>query len=146
MVHVPYKGGSGQMVSDLVAGQVQLASIGLPPAIGYLRAGRLRAIAVTGARRSPLLPEVPTVSESGLPGFEVTSWYGLFGPAALPKALVAKIDGDVSAALDSPEVEERLAKLGAEPAPLPPEEFARFVRAEVEKWAKVVRTSGIAAD
>jgi tripartite-type tricarboxylate transporter receptor subunit TctC len=146
MVHVPYKGGSGQMVSDLVAGQVQLASIGLPPAIGYLRAGRLRAIAVTGARRSPLLPEVPTVSESGLPGFEVTSWYGLFGPAALPKALVAKIDGDVSAALDSPEVKERLAKLGAEPAPLPPEEFARFVRAEVEKWAKVVRTSGIAAD
>jgi tripartite-type tricarboxylate transporter receptor subunit TctC len=146
MVHVPYKGGSGQMVSDLVAGQVQLASIGLPPAIGYLRAGRLRAIAVTGARRSPLLPEVPTVSESGLPGFEVTSWYGLFGPAALPKALVAKIDGDVSAALDSPEVKERLVKLGAEPAPLPPEEFARFVRAEVEKWAKVVRTSGIAAD
>ncbi|HXF66296.1 MAG TPA: tripartite tricarboxylate transporter substrate binding protein [Burkholderiales bacterium] len=146
MVHVPYKGGSGQMVSDLVAGQVQLASIGLPPAMGYIQAGRLRAIAVTGARRSPLMPEVPTVSEAGLPGFEVTSWYGIFGPAALARPLVARISADLTAILGTPEIKQRLEKLGAEPAPLPPEEFARFIGAEVEKWARVVRASGATAD
>jgi tripartite-type tricarboxylate transporter receptor subunit TctC len=146
MVHVPYKGGSGQMIGDLVAGQVQLASIGLPPAMGYLQAGRLRALAVTGAQRSALLPEVPTVSEAGLPGFEVTSWYGVFAPAALPRPLVARIGADIAAALEASDTRQRLEKLGAEPAPLSPEDFARFIRAEVEKWAKVVQASGATAD
>jgi tripartite-type tricarboxylate transporter receptor subunit TctC len=146
LVHIPYKGGSGQMVVDLLAGHVQLASIGLPPSMAYIEAGKLRAIAVTSTRRSPLLPAVPTVSESGLPGFDVTSWYGVFAPAALPKNLVAKINGDIAAILDTPYMKQRLDKLGADPAPMSPEDFAKYVRAEVEKWAKVVKASGAKVD
>jgi tripartite-type tricarboxylate transporter receptor subunit TctC len=146
MVHIPYKGGSGQMVTDLVSGQVQLASIGLPPSIQYVRSGRLRAIAVTGAARSPLLPEVPTVSEAGLPGFEVTSWYGVFAPAALPAGLVARVNADIAAVLGGHDMKERLERLGAEPSPQPPEEFARYVREEIAKWARVVKASGATAD
>jgi tripartite-type tricarboxylate transporter receptor subunit TctC len=146
MVHIPYKGGSGQMVSELVAGQVQLASMGLPPSISYIKAGRLRAIAVTGATRSPLMPEVPTVSEAGLPGYEVTSWYGVFAPAAVPKNLVTRLNGDIAAVLGTADMKQRLEKLGAEPAPQSPEAFAGFVQAEISKWAKVVRESGATVD
>jgi tripartite-type tricarboxylate transporter receptor subunit TctC len=146
MTHIPYKGGSGQMVTELVAGQVQVAAMGLPPSIAYINAGRLRALAVTGAKRSPLLPGVPTVSESGLPGFDVTSWYGVFAPAALPKNLVAKINGDVTAILETPDMRQRLDQLGADPAPMSPDEYSRFVRTEVDKWAKVVRASGARVD
>ena len=146
MVHIPYKGGSGQMVGDLLAGQVQLASIGLPPSMAYINAGKMRAIAVTGMSRSPLLPNVPTVNEAGLPGFDVTSWYGMFAPAALPKNLVAKINGDIAAILDTADMKQRLEKLGADPGPMSPEDFGKFVRAEVEKWAKVVKASGAKVD
>ena len=146
MVNVPYKGGSGQMVGDLIAGHVQLASMGFPPAIAQIKAGRLRAIAVTGAKRSPLLPNVPTVSEAGLPGFEVSSWYGLFGPAGLSKDIVTKVNGDAVAILAMADMKKRLAGLGAEPAPMSPEEFGRFLRDNVAKWAKVVKDSGARAD
>jgi len=146
MVHVPYKGGSGQMVSDLVAGQVQLASIGLPPAMPYVKSGRLRVVAVTGKTRSPLLPDVPTVSESGLPGFEVTSWYGVFAPAALAKDIVAKLNSDITAVLAAPDLKERLAALGAEPGSMSQDAFAQFVRGEIAKWAKVVKESGAQVD
>ncbi len=146
MVHIPYKGGSGQMVGDLLAGQVQLASIGLPPSMAYINAGKMRALAVTGMSRSPLLPNVPTVSEAGLPGFDVTSWYGMFAPAALPKNLVTKINGDIAAILDTPDMKRRLEKLGADPGPMSPENFGKFIRAEVEKWAKVVKESGAKVD
>ena len=146
MVHVPYKGGSGQMVSELLAGQLQLASIGLPPSMGYINAGRLRPIAVTGTKRAPLLPNVPTVAESGLPGFDVTSWYGIFGPAAVPKNLVSKINADITAILADADMKERLDKLGAEPAPLSPDQFAKYVREEVAMWAKVVKASGATVD
>ena len=127
MVHVPYKGGSGQMVVELLAGQVQLASMGLPPSLGYIKAGRLRAIAVTSTKRSQLMPGVPTVSESGLPGFDVTSWYGVFAPSALPKNLVAKLNGDIAAILDTQDLKGQLAALGAEPGSMPPDAFARSV-------------------
>jgi tripartite-type tricarboxylate transporter receptor subunit TctC len=146
MVHIPYKGGSGQMVGDLLAGHVQLASMGFPPAIPQVKNGKLRAIAATGAQRSPLLPDVPTVTESGLPGYEVTSWYGLFGPAALPKDIVNKVSADTLAFLNAPDFKERLATLGAEPAPMKPDEFARHVRADIQRWAKVVKESGATAD
>ena len=146
MVHIPYKGGSGQMVSELVAGQVQLASMGLPPSIGYIKTGKLRAIAVTGATRSLLMPDVPTVSEAGLPGYEVTSWYGVFAPAAVPKHLVTKLNGDIAAILDTTDMKQRLEKLGAEPAPQSPEALAGFVQAEISKWARVVRESGATVD
>ena len=146
MVHVPSKGGSGQMVGDVLAGQVQLASIGLPPAMPYIKSGRLRVIAVTGARRSALLPDAPTVAEAGLPGFDVTSWYGMFGPAGLPRELVMKVNADIAAVLAAPDVKERLATSGADPAPTTPEDLARLVREEVAKWAKVVAESGARVD
>jgi tripartite-type tricarboxylate transporter receptor subunit TctC len=146
MVHVPYKGGSGQMIGDLLAGQVQLASMGLPPAMPYIKSGRLRAIAVTGAKRSTLLPDTPTVAEAGLPGFDVTSWYGMFGPAALPREIVGKVNADIAAALAAPDVKERLASSGADPAPTSPEELGKLVRDEVAKWARVVADSGAKAD
>jgi tripartite-type tricarboxylate transporter receptor subunit TctC len=146
MTHIPYKGGSGQMVSDLLAGQVQLASMGLPPAMPYVKSGRLRVIAVTSARRSPLLPEVPTVAETGLPGYEVNSWYGVFAPPALSKELVARINADVVAVLGNADLKERLASLGAEPQPMTPDDFGRFVREDIAKWAKVVKESGAKVD
>jgi tripartite-type tricarboxylate transporter receptor subunit TctC len=145
MVHVPYKG-SGQLVGDLLAGQVQLASMGLPVAVPHVQSGKLRAIAVTGAARSPLLPEVPTVSEAGLPGFEVTSWYGVFGPAGLPAGIVAKLNSEIGSAVTAPEVKERFAALGAEPSVKAPDQFARYVRQEITKWAKVVKDSGAKAE
>ena len=145
MVHVPYKG-SGQLVGDLLAGQVQLASMGLPVAVPHVQSSKLRAIAVTGAARSPLLPEVPTVSEAGLPGFEVTSWYGVFGPAGLPADIVAKLNSEIGSAVTAPDVKERLAALGAEPSVKAPDQFARYVRQEITKWAKVVKDSGAKAE
>ncbi len=145
MVHVPYKG-SGQLVGDLLAGQVQLASMGLPVAVPHVQSSKLRAIAVTGAARSPLLPEVPTVSEAGLPGFEVTSWYGVFGPAGLSPDIVAKLNSEIGSAVTGPEVKERLAALGAEPSVKAPDQFARYVRQEITKWAKVVKDSGAKAE
>jgi len=146
MTHIPYKGGSGQMVTELLSGQVQLASIGLPPAMPYLKSGRLRAVAVTGMTRSALLPEAPTVNESGLPGFDVTSWYGIFGPAALPKEIVAKLNADISAILGAADLKGRLATLGAEPGSMPVDAFARYVREEITKWTKVVKDSGAKPD
>jgi len=146
MVHIPYKGGSGQMVTELISGQVQLASIGLPPAMPYVSSGRLRVIAVTGMTRSALLPDTPTVNESGLPGFDVTSWYGVFGPAALPKDIVAKLNSDIAAILSAQDLKDRLATLGAEPGSMSTEAFARYVREEITKWAKVVKDSGATPD
>jgi tripartite-type tricarboxylate transporter receptor subunit TctC len=146
MQHIPYKGGSGQMVSELISGQVQLASIGLPPVMPYVKSGRLRVIAVTGMTRSDLLPQTPTVHESGLPGFDVTSWYGIFGPAALPKDIVAKLNADVAAILGAADLRSRLDALGAEPGSMSVDAFNRYVRDEVTKWAKVVKDSGATAD
>jgi len=145
MVHVPYKG-SGQLVGDLLAGQVQLASMGLPVAIPHVQSGKLTAIAVTGAARSSLLPDVPTVSEAGLPGFEVTSWYGVFGPAGLPAGIVAKLNSEIGSAVTAADIKERLAALGAEPSVKSPDQFGRYVRQEITKWAKVVRDSGARAE
>jgi tripartite-type tricarboxylate transporter receptor subunit TctC len=146
MTHIPYKGGSGQMVSDLLAGQVQLASMGLPPAMPYVKSGRLRVIAVTSAKRSPLLPQAPTVAETGLPGYEVNSWYGVFAPPALPKEIIAKINADIVTVLALADVKERLAGLGAEPQPMTPDDFGKFVRDDIAKWSKVVKESGAKID
>jgi tripartite-type tricarboxylate transporter receptor subunit TctC len=134
------------MVTELLSGQVQLASIGLPPAMPYLKSGRLRVVAVTGMTRSALLPEAPTVNESGLPGFDVTSWYGIFGPAALPKDIVAKLNADIAAILSAADLKERLATLGAEPGSMSVDAFGRYVREEITKWTKVVKDSGAKED
>ena len=143
MVHIPYKGG-GPVVVDVAAGHIHLASMGLPPAMRMVQAGKLRPLAVTGASRSPVLKDVPTVQESGVPDYELTSWYGIFAPAGTPGAVIAKLHGEIAAALKAPAVSERLTTLGAEPSGKGPEEFGRYVRAEIGKWAGVVKASGAA--
>lgn len=145
MVHVPYKG-SGPLVTDLLAGRVQLASMGLPPSLQYVRSDRLRAIAVTSRNRSPLLPELMTVSESGLSGFDVTSWYGIFSPADISPGMVARVNADIIRLLAAADVKDRLATLGAEALPMFPEAFRRYVNSEIARWAKVVADSGVKPD
>jgi tripartite-type tricarboxylate transporter receptor subunit TctC len=145
MTFVPYKG-AAPSVTDAVAGQIQVVSAGLPSLLGYVKSGRLRPIAVTSAQRSPLLPNVPTVSESGLPGYNVSSWYGLFAPPGTPAAVIAKLNAETAAALKSPDVVERLSQMGATAAPTTPEEFGRHVRQEIARWAPVVKASGATAE
>ena len=140
--HVPYKGG-GQVVGDLVAGHIQLASIGIPTVLSLVQVGKLRAIAVTGSQRSAVLEKVPTVAESGLPGFDVTSWYGLFAPANTPPAVIAKVNRDLGEVLVLADIKERFAAMGAEPLVMRPDEFTNFVRNEITKWEKVIKASGI---
>jgi tripartite-type tricarboxylate transporter receptor subunit TctC len=146
MLHVPYKGGSGQMMGDLLGGQIQLASVGFPPAVPQIKAGRLRPLAVSSLKRSSVLPGVPTVDESGLPGFHVESWYGIFGPAATPKNIVSKIHADMQAVLASAEMKSKLAPLGAEPSLMSSADFSKYVHDDIVKWAKVVKASGAKAD
>lgn len=144
MVHIPYKGG-GPVVTDVVAGHIELASLGFPPVLPMVRAGRLRAIAVTGTRRSAQLPDVPTVAESGVPGYSVNSWYGVFAPAGTPGNIIARLNKEIAAGLKTPGVSKRLIDLGADVAPTTPEEFGHIVREEIQKWAKVVKASGAKA-
>ena len=145
MQHIPYKS-AGQVASELLGGQVQLASMGLPTAMPHVKAGKMRALAVTSASRSPMLPDLPTVAESGLPGFDVTSWYGIFAPRATPKPAVSRLHAEVVAIVTSADVSQRLASLGAEPYTPTLDEFARHVREEIAKWGKVVQESGARVD
>lgn len=145
LVHVPYKGG-GQSGVDLVGGQIQLLITNLPEQIGNVKAGRVRALGVSTATRSPQLPDVPTIAEAGLPGYEVTVWYGLCGPAGMPAELAQKIHADVARALASADTRQALAVQGVEAGNLSQAQFGAFMRAEVAKWAKVVREAGVSAD
>jgi len=142
MVHIPYKGGAPAM-ADLLAGQVQLMFDNLANALPNVRAGRLRALAVTTLARSPAMPDLPTIAESGLPGFDLTTWFGLMVPARTPPEIVAKLNGGIVRALNANDMRERLEKMGAEPPTNnTPERFAAFIRAEAAKYAKVVKDSG----
>ena len=145
ILHIPYKG-SAPAVTDLLGGQVTMMFDNLPSSMQHIRSGKLRAIAVTSAKRSPELPDVPTVAESGVKGFEATSWFGLFAPAATPPQVVAKLNAAVVKLLADPEVKKKLAEQGAEPHGEKPEQFAAFIRGEAAKWGKVVRDSGATAD
>jgi tripartite-type tricarboxylate transporter receptor subunit TctC len=149
MVHIPYAGGPPAQLA-LVSGQVDLNFDNLAAAAANIRSGKLRALAVTTARRSSAMPEVPTLAEAGagvgLSNFDVHTWFGLFGPARLPPEALARLHSAFVAALNSAEVRQRLAGLMAEPAPLSPEEFARFVRAEWGRYEKVVKATGVKID
>jgi tripartite-type tricarboxylate transporter receptor subunit TctC len=145
MLHIPYKG-SGPAVTDLVGGQVNLMFDNLPSSIGQIKAGKLRAIAVTTLKRSPALPDVPTIAESGLPGYDASSWFGMHAPAGTPKDIINKIHGVVTKSLHTPEMAERLATQGAQAVGNTPEEFTEFLRVEIAKWAKVVKASGARVD
>lgn len=143
--HVPYKGAVA--LNDLLAGeQVHFMFATIPSVIEFVRAGRLRALAVTSRTRSAAVPDVPTVAESGFPDFEASSWFGLLGPAGLPADIVAKLQGEVARALKMPDIRNKLIKLGADPVGSTPEEFAAYMRAETAKWARVVKASGAKQD
>ena len=145
MTHVPYKG-AGPVVTDLIAGHIQIASLGFPPALPHVRAGKLRALAVTSTKRSALLPDVPTVAESGVPGYNVNSWYGVFAPAGTPRDVISRLNSDIAAVLRNPDITAKLSTLGAEVATTTPDEFGGIVRDEIVKWAKVVQATGARAD
>jgi len=145
IVHVPYKGAQPAL-TDLIAGQVQLMFATSASVIPYVKAGRLRALAVTTAQRSPSVPELPTVSEAGLAGFEATTWHGVVVPAATPAPLVQRLNDDLNSVLNEKDLRERLAGLGAEVLTGTPRDFADYIAREIPKWAKVVRDSGARAD
>lgn len=142
MLHVPYKG-SGPGVIDLLAGHVSVMTSNILSAIPHLRAGRLRALGITSAGRAASAPDVPTIAEAGLPGYESVQWSGLLAPAATPREIIARLHQETGAVLRSPEMKVRLATDGAERVAGSPEEFAAYIRAETIKWAKVAKAAGI---
>lgn len=142
MTHVPYKG-SAPTLADLAAGQIQVVIDNLPPYLPHVQAGRIRGLAVTTARRSPAAPNLPTLQEAGVPGYEASSWFGLLAPAGTPKDIVQKLFTETARILKLPDVHERLSALGAAPVGGTPEEFAAFIRNEQAKWRKVIQQAGI---
>jgi len=145
MNHVPYKGATPAL-TDLAGGQVQVMIANLPPMLPLVKAGKLRALAVTTTRRYPGLPDVPTVAESGLAGYETVAWFGLFAPAGTPKEIVSRLNREVNAIVSQPDVRERLLGMGMEPALGTPEDFAARQAADIAKWKKVVADSGAKVD
>jgi len=145
VVHIPYKG-SAPALNDLLAGQISLMFDLVLTAAPHVKSGAARGLAVTGAQRSSVLPDLPTVAESGLPGYEVSAWFGIFAPAGIPQPVVQRLNAEFVKALQQPDLRERLASQGAEPLTSTPEEFAAYLRAEIDKWAKVVKAAGMKAD
>jgi len=142
VTHVPYKG-SGPAISALVGGEVQMIITGIVALYPQIKSGRLRGIAVTSLQRAAALPDLPTISESGVPGFDVTSWFGVFAPARTSNAIVMKLNAQIRAMLDAPQVRQRLISQGADPASNTPEQFAAFVESEQARWSKVVKDARI---
>ena len=141
-VHIPYKGG-GPAVIELIAGQTQIYFGNMPTVIAYARNGKLRSLAVTSSKRSVAAPEVPTVAESGVPGFDVTAWYGVSVPAKTPRPIVDKLNAEFVRAVKSPDLHDKLVKSGADPAGTTPEDYTAFVQKEIAKWDKVIKAAGI---
>jgi len=139
LVHVPYR---GSFIPDLLGGQVQVTFAPIPVAIAYIRAGKLRVLAVTGAARSKALPDTPTVAEF-VPGYEASAWYGIGAPEKTPAEIIGRLNKGITACLADPKVNARLSDLGAIPMAMTPEEFGKFIAAETEKWAKVIRAANI---
>ena len=145
MTHVPYKG-AGPAVNDLLAGQIQVMFAPIVAVLPPVKAGRLKALAVTSAARSPAAPELPTLAESGLAGYEISSWFGLFAPAGTPQPVIDRIQREVAKTLQSADVRERFAKEGAEPVASTPAETAAYVKSEYAKYGRIVKDNGIKAD
>jgi tripartite-type tricarboxylate transporter receptor subunit TctC len=145
IVHVPYKGG-GPAMTDLIAGQVDMSFATMGSSVGFVQGGKLRALAVTSPDRSKLLPQVPSMAEAGVPGYEMTGWYALFAPSATPREIITQLNVAVGSALTSPELQERLYKLGSEPAPSTPEQMLQRLREETVRLTKVITTAGIKSD
>ncbi|HYH41127.1 MAG TPA: tripartite tricarboxylate transporter substrate binding protein [Burkholderiales bacterium] len=145
MVHIPYKGTAPAM-TDVLAGHVSLMFNSMPSVLQYAKTGRLKGIAVSTARRSAAAPEIPTVAESGVPGFQYATWYGVLGPAALPKDITTKLNAEIVRILKDKELAQRLAREGAEPAPGTPEELAKYMRSEYDQWRKTIAAAKLKID
>jgi len=144
-VHVPYKG-TGAAIADLIGGQVPLCFCTLPSVFPHVKSGRLRALAVTTARRTPAAPDIPTVAEAGVPDYEMSQWYGLLAPAGTPTPIIERLNSEVGKALKHPELRSRLQSEGAEAVASSPQEFGAFFKAEIAKWTRIVQRSGMRAD
>jgi tripartite-type tricarboxylate transporter receptor subunit TctC len=142
LLHVPYKG-TGQALTDLLAGQVDLLFAPSQTVLSHVKAGKLKALAVTGIRRSETLPDLPTVAEAGLPGYQAVGWFGLLAPAATPKPVVDRLSADVNRVLADSDVRAKMRALGADPGGNSPEEFRRFIRDDQAKWSKLMKDAGI---
>jgi tripartite-type tricarboxylate transporter receptor subunit TctC len=145
IVHVPYKG-AGPALNGALTGEIQFASVAMPAAVALVKGGKLQGLGVTSVKRTGALPDVPTVAESGFPGFEDYTWVGVFVPAGTPKSVVTRINADVEMLLQQPAVREQLAAVGFDPVGGSPESFARYIKQEIGKWATVVRETGIKAE
>jgi tripartite-type tricarboxylate transporter receptor subunit TctC len=145
IVHIPYKG-SGPAVTDLLGGQVQLMFDNAPNVMPQVKAGKLRALGMSGAKRSSFAPDIPTIAESGVPGYEVAVWFGLVAPAATPREVVMKLNAEVLRILAMPDVRERFQSQGVEPVGSTPEQFGEHIRGQMVKWAKVVKDAGVQAE
>jgi tripartite-type tricarboxylate transporter receptor subunit TctC len=145
MVHIPYKGGGPSMIA-LVGGEVSVCFATMPSAVGYVRSGRLRGIAVTTDKRSPSMPELPTIAETGVKGYEAGSWYGLSAPAGTPKEIISRLHTETLKVMALPDVKDRLFKAGFEVVTSTPEQFAAFTRDEIQKWGKLVKAANMKAD
>ena len=142
MLHVPYKG-SGPGVTDLIAGHVPVMMPNMLSAQPHIKSGRLRALGVTGSKRAPGADDIPTIAEAGVPGYEAVQWYGVLAPAGTPADIISKLHAGVVRAVQNPEVRKRLMNDGAEPVGSSPAEFAAYIKAETDKWAKVIKAAGI---
>lgn len=145
IVHVPYKG-APQAVTDVVAGHMNMMFNSIAPIVGHIKAGRLRVLGIASAQRSPQLPDVPTISEAGVPGFEAVNWFGMFAPAKTPKRIIARLNEAVVKVVHTPEIQAQFLVLGADPVGGSAEEFAAFVRRDMEKYAKIVKIAGAKVD
>ncbi|MBI4190600.1 MAG: tripartite tricarboxylate transporter substrate binding protein [Betaproteobacteria bacterium] len=142
VTHIPYKGGAPAL-ADLIGGQIQFMCENIPGTLPFAKTGKLRALAVTDLKRSPPLPELPTLDEAGLKGYQIVGWNGLFVPAGTPPAVVNRLHAEVARALAQPDVKQRLATMGADGVGNTPRQFAEFIKAEIPKWAKVVKNAGL---
>jgi len=145
ILHVPYKGTAPGIV-DLMAGRVSMTASAVVSVMPYARQGKLRALATVGSRRTPAAPELPTVAEAGVPGYAMDAWFGMFAPAAVPKDVLAQLNGEIVKILYAPDMKDRLAQIGLEPAAEPLESTDAYIRAEIAKWAKVVKAANITAE
>ena len=145
MTHVPYKSG-GQALNSVLAGETQLVFQTIPAAVPFIQAGKLRALAVCSEERHPLFPDLPTASESGLPGFEINTWYGMLAPAATPRAVIDKLHAALVQTLQDAAIRKRLTELGLDAAPDTPEQFAALIKTDAVKWGKVIKTAGVVAE
>jgi tripartite-type tricarboxylate transporter receptor subunit TctC len=145
LVHVPYKG-SGPAITDLISGQIQTMLLTMPAIMPYVKSGKVRVLATSGAQRSPALPDVPTIAEAGVPGFQYTPWYGVFGPGTLPSELTVRLNRAVDKALTDPGLRGKFAQQGLEARAMTSTEFADIVRSDVARWGKIIREVGVRAD